>query len=207
MNTRLVQLLVTLPLPLNKRVERSAPFTTLCPYTVESDTNSLNTVLNTCTTDSTPRNMADNHPDTNSTDRITRPSGRAPRNSTSNAGFYTDINNKIIGPLIINNNVASSEETGEPPDTESIPSHTSESACNTSISENAHTPSSINDDLRTSGSATISEDSHGETETKMGAGDNNQMSGENQKKSQSSNESLKGKHRNPILLSMKTEAK
>uniref|UniRef100_A0A0G2K0A1 Fibronectin type III domain containing protein 3C1-like n=2 Tax=Rattus norvegicus TaxID=10116 RepID=A0A0G2K0A1_RAT len=128
--------------------------------------------------------MADNIPDTNTTDRNMSSSGRAPSIPTLNAGFYTDINSKIIGPSISTYNVVTTDETHEPPDTKSIPSYTSESACNALIS--------IKDGLRPSGAATTSEENRGETETNMGAGVNKQISGEKQKKRQSSNASLRG---------------
>lgn len=195
---------------LNKDIDMPAPPDSLCPYTVDtapgtntdnstSDTYSLNTVLNTCTIDSAPRNMADNNPDTNPTNRITSSSAHTPSISTSNVGFYTDINNNIIGPSISNYNQVTYDETHEPPDAKSIPSCTSENACNTFFS--------TNDGLRPSNVASISENVHGETEANMGARDNKQILGENQKKSQSSNASLKGKHRNPILLPMRVQAK
>lgn len=164
-----------------------------------SNTYSLTTVLNTYTIDSAPRNMADNNADTNPTDRITSSSAHATIISTSNAGFYTDINNSIIGPSISTCNQVTSDETQEPPNTKSISSCTSENACNTFIS--------TNDGLRPSDVGSTSENNHGETEANMGAGDNKQILGENQKKSQSSNASLKGKHRNPILLPMRVQAK
>ncbi|XP_052026226.1 fibronectin type III domain containing protein 3C1-like [Apodemus sylvaticus] len=134
--------------------------------------------------------MADNNPDTNPNDRVTR-SGHAPNIFISNAGFYTDINNNIIGPSASTYNQVTSDETHEPPDTKSIPSCTSESACNAFISENVHTPSSSNDGLRPSDAVSVSESSHGETEANMGAGEDKQILGENQKKTLSSNASLK----------------
>nr|BAE26844.1 unnamed protein product [Mus musculus] len=127
--------------------------------------------------------MADNNADTNPTDRITSSSAHATIISTSNAGFYTDINNSIIGPSISTCNQVTSDETQEPPNTKSISSCTSENACNTFIS--------TNDGLRPSDVGSTSENNHGETEANMGAGDNKQILGENQKKSQSSNASLK----------------
>jgi hypothetical protein len=203
---------------LNKDIDMPAPPDSLCPYTVDtapgtntdnstSDTYSLNTVLNTCTIDSAPRNMADNIPDTNTTDTITSSSAHTPSISTSNATFCSDNNNNITDSSISNYNQVTYDETHKPPDAKSIPSCTSQSASNPSVSENAHNPSSINDGLRPSDVASISENDHEETEANMGAGDNKQILGENQKKSQSSNASLKGKHRNPILLPMRVQAK
>ncbi|XP_038955667.1 fibronectin type III domain containing protein 3C1 isoform X2 [Rattus norvegicus] len=195
------------PLLLNKVIDISAPSGTLCPYTVDTapstntdtsplDTYSLNTVLKACTTDSTPRNMADNIPDTNTTDRNTS-SGHSPSNSTSNA-FCSDNSNDITSPSINTYDLVTSDETHEPPDAKSIPSYTSESTCNALITENAQTCSSNKDDLRPSGAATISnntraytEDNPGETETNMGAGDSKQISDENQRKRHSSNASVR----------------
>ncbi|XP_034341676.1 fibronectin type III domain containing protein 3C1-like [Arvicanthis niloticus] len=134
--------------------------------------------------------MAENNPDTNPTDTITSSSGDDPSISL-NAGFYTDINNNIIVPFISTYSQYTSDGTQEPPDTKSIPSYTSESACNTFISENARTTSSINDGFIPSDAVSISENNHRETEGNLGAGENKQVLGENQRKSQSANASLK----------------
>ncbi|XP_052027392.1 fibronectin type III domain containing protein 3C1 [Apodemus sylvaticus] len=189
------------PLLLNKAIDMP-PSSALCSYTVgttpgtdtdnsTSDTYSLNTVLNTCTIDSAPRDMDANIPDTNPNDRVTTCSDQVPRISTSNATFCSDNSNNIIGPSASTYNQVTSDETHEPPDTNSIPSCTSESACNAFISENVHTPSSSNDGLRPSDAVSVSENSHGETEANMGAGEDKQILGENQKKTLSSNASLK----------------
>ncbi|XP_050997423.1 fibronectin type III domain containing protein 3C1-like [Acomys russatus] len=189
------------PLLLNKAADVSGTSGTLCPYTVATApvTHTDNTTSDTSTTDNTPRNsMVDSPPGISSIDKITSSSDHAPSTSTSNTTFCSDINNSPPGPSRSSCNPDTSYKTHKSSDTYSSPSYASKNAHNTSISDNAHIPSSINNALRPSGAANISnntgaytENSHGKRENNMGGGDNKQVSGGKQKKSQSSNAALK----------------
>ncbi|XP_041502656.1 fibronectin type III domain containing protein 3C1-like [Microtus oregoni] len=192
---------------LNKVIDMSGTFSSLCPYTVvdtppgintdnnTSSTCSLNAVLSTCTIDNTPKTyIADTLPDINTTDTITSSSEHTPSTSTSNATLCSDIINSAPGPSRIAQDPVTSDGTQKSSNTESTPSYISESDRNIFISENTHLPSSINNVFRPSGAASISnntraytEDNHGTRENNVEGEDNKQISGGKQRKNESTN--------------------
>ncbi|KAL6065254.1 hypothetical protein STEG23_013399 [Scotinomys teguina] len=196
------------PLLLNKAIDMSTPSSTLCAYTVDTtpgthtDNNtsspcSLNTVLSTCTIDDTPKHIADSLPDINTTDKITTSFDQAPITSTSDTTFCSDIITRAPGPSRISHDPVTSDGTPKPSNPDP-PNYTFESAHNAFISENTYIPSSINNAFRPFGADSISNDTRthaendqGKRENNMGGGENKQISGGKQKKTQSSNAALK----------------
>ncbi|KAL1766812.1 fibronectin type III domain containing protein 3C1 isoform X1, partial [Sigmodon hispidus] len=196
------------PLLLNKATDMPSTSSTLCPYTVDTNSGihtdnntsnpcSLESLLSTCTIDDTPKNYTvDNLPVINTTDKITTSSDHAHSTSTSNTTFCYDIINSAPGSTRISQDAITSDGTQKPANTDSVPSYISENSHNAFISENAYVPSTINNALRPSGAASISNNTgtypeNNEKKENMGGGDNKQIPGGKQKKNQSPNATLK----------------
>uniref|UniRef100_A0A8C2LGS8 Fibronectin type-III domain-containing protein n=1 Tax=Cricetulus griseus TaxID=10029 RepID=A0A8C2LGS8_CRIGR len=177
------------PLLLNKTIDMSATHTP--GIHIDNNTSSicsLNNILSTCAIDNTPKNyIANSLLDINTTNKITSSSDHAPSTSTSNTALCFDTINSAPSLSRISHDPVTSAGTQKYSNADSTPRCISESAHYVLISENAHIPSSITNALRPSGAASISNI----TRNNMGGGDNKQMSGGKQKKTQSSNAALK----------------